>query len=598
MLTDYTNNRLGKISELAEEGKIITGLRKLLYREDLWLLAYQNLLGNKGAGTEGVDGSSMSDMTRERIARLIASIRDGNYEPKPVRRVYIPKADGRRRPLGIPTGDDKLVQEVVRLILERVYEPVFSDDSHGFRPGRSCHTALERVRRWTGTKWFLELDVKGFFDGIDHGKLIQLLERRIDDGKFLRIIRSMLRAGYLENWEFQRTYSGTPQGGVISPLLANIYLHELDGFVREMQREFNCGTRRRNSREATVLSSRINRRRVKLEQLRAQGQESDEAVRLHQEIRQYQEERLNYPGTDPFDPDFRKLFYCRYADDFLIGIIGSRAEAEAIYARVRTFIREELKLEIAEAKSGIRHNADGVTFLGYDVNVRPGHLLRRHIERGRRCTKRLASANISLRVPHEKVRAFCTEKGYGQFDEGNAVHRPRLLNLSEVEIVQIYNSEMRGIANYYAIADDAKRELSKLCYLGTYSLFHTLAAKRRCRMTAVIASMKEGRDFILPYKAGEVAKTLPVWRLRNLQNRVRQFAEVDLTPLPHAAPQRQEIITRLLAGVCEACDGIGVRVSVHLVRNLRSRKLANTRLLHLCETSRRRSLTVCKDCVY
>jgi RNA-directed DNA polymerase len=598
MLTDYTINRLGKISELAKEGRVITGLRKLLYREDLWLLAYQNLLGNKGAGTKGVDGSTLSDMTRERIARLITLIRDGDYQPKPVRRVYIPKADGRRRPLGIPTGDDKLVQEVVRIILERVYEPIFSDDAHGFRPKRSCHTALESVRRWTGTKWFLELDVKGFFDNIDHGKLIQLLGRRIDDGKFLGIIRSMLRAGFLENWEFQRTYSGTPQGGVISPLLANIYLHELDEFVRGMQREFNCGTRRRNSREATVLSSRIHRRRVKLEQLRAQGQEPVEAARLHQEIRQYQEERLKYPGTDPLDPDFKKLLYCRYADDFLIGVIGSRAEAEVIYARVRTFLAEDLKLEVAEAKSGIRHNADGVSFLGYDVNVRPGHQLRRHIERGRRCTKRFASENIALRVPHESVRAFCANKEYGQFDEGKAVHRPRLLNLSEVEIVQIYNSELRGFANYYAIADDAKTKLNKLCHLGTYSLFLTLAAKRKSRMTAVIASMKDGNNFTLRYMVGELVRTLSVWRLRNLQSKPTQFANVDLTPMIHTVPQRQEIITRLLAGVCEACNGIGLRVGVHLVRNLQCRKLANSRLLHLCGISRRRSLTVCKDCVY
>lgn len=601
MLTEYTNKRLRTLSELAVEGKVINGLRKLLYQEDLWLLAYQNLLSNKGAATKGVNNVTLSDMSRERIARLIAAVRDGHYQPQPVRRVYIPKANGKLRPLGIPTGDDKLVQEVLRIVLERIYEPIFSDDSHGFRPGRSCHTAITRVGYWTGTKWFLELDVKGYFDNIDHEVLMRLLARKIDDWKFLRIIRQMLQAGYLENWEVQRTYSGTPQGGVVSPILANIYLHELDQFVREMQKEFNRGTRRRNSREATALSSRINRRRVKLDLLMKAGQKDDEeAKRLSVEIQQLADERRKYPGTDPFEPNYRKLTYCRYADDFVLGVIGSRAEAEALFRKVSSFLTEQLCLEVAGDKSGIRHKHEGIRFLGYDVNIRPGYLLKRHIECGRRVTKRLASENICFQVPPEKIRAFCQEHGYGDLSQTLIRHRPDLLNWSEVEIVQAYNSEFRGFANYYALAHDVKRKLNQLGYMASYSLFHTLAAKRRCPQSQVIASLRRGDRHILEYEVNGFPMQLPVWKLKDLQPRSHQFSNVDLSPIFGATPKRHEVMTRLLAGYCDVCQKGGLKVSVHMVHALRQRQLSNQTLLARIKATgpHARNLVLCAECLH
>jgi RNA-directed DNA polymerase len=209
----------------------VNGLHRLLTHRPLWTEGLDRIKRNKGAGTPGTDKITVKNLGETDIETLIAQLMEGTYRPRPVRRVYIPKANGTLRPLGIPTAKDRLVQEVVRSILNRIYEPIFSDHSHGFRERRSCHTALTHIQKaWTGVKWLVEVDTKGCFDNIDHSVLMKLLERRIDDRKFLSLIRDMLKAGYLEQWTFNETHSGTPQGGIISPLLANIYLHELDFF--------------------------------------------------------------------------------------------------------------------------------------------------------------------------------------------------------------------------------------------------------------------------------------------------------------------------------------------------------------------------------
>ncbi|WP_312219379.1 reverse transcriptase domain-containing protein [Sphingobium yanoikuyae] len=232
MLPGTVEKAIGSLPTVVRSGRRANGLFRLMKSPSLWDQAYLKVAANKGAMTPGIDGRTFDGYSPEKVLSIIARLSDGTYKPAAVRRVLIPKSDGRMRPLGIPTTEDRLVQEVVRIVLNQIYEPIFHDASHGFREGRSCHTALKTIGAvWTGVKWLVDVDVVSFFDNIDHAILLHLLEKRIEDRRFIALIRGMLKAGYMEDWRFRRTLSGTPQGGVVSPLLANIYLHELDEWI-------------------------------------------------------------------------------------------------------------------------------------------------------------------------------------------------------------------------------------------------------------------------------------------------------------------------------------------------------------------------------
>ncbi len=214
MLSESTLIKLQGIRKCSTNGHKVKNLFQIILNApDLWEQAYGNIYNNKGGMTPGVDRLTIDGYSEERAANLRELLRENRYMPSPVERVYIPKPNGKQRPLGKPTANDKQVQEVWRMILESIYEPVFKESSHGFRMKRSCHTALRGIAStWTGVKWFIEFDIEGFFDNIDHKILMALLEKKIDDSKFLNVIIKMLKAGYVEEWKFHDSYSGTPQG--------------------------------------------------------------------------------------------------------------------------------------------------------------------------------------------------------------------------------------------------------------------------------------------------------------------------------------------------------------------------------------------------
>jgi retron-type reverse transcriptase len=432
MLSLRTNRKLIGSRHCVSKGRKVTDLFKIITTcEDLWMQAYQNIRTNRGSMTKGVDKSTADGFSSELPKVLMHQLREGSYRFKPVRRVFIPKPNGKMRPLGIPTFKDKLVQEVCRMLLENIYESLFSNGSHGFRPNRSCHTALQEVKKWNATVWFIEYDIKGYFDNIDHEILMQILAKKIDDRRFLKLIREMLRCGYMEDWKYHKTYSGTPQGGVISPILSNIYLNELDEFVESLILEFNKGTGPEKSRnpqyqELTIkkacICQKIRRRKERLKSgLQINGRVkhklSDEERRQLQSVitgllGQYKElgvAQRKIPSVICNDPNWRRLRYVRYADDFLMGLVCPRSEAVKIMSRVEQFLKEKLKLEISPDKTGIKHATnEGTRFLSYDILISNNRNERWKAGKGKGIPykQRNAAVAVHLEVPWEKVEKF------------------------------------------------------------------------------------------------------------------------------------------------------------------------------------------------
>jgi group II intron reverse transcriptase/maturase len=403
-----------------------------LFNPDLWLRAYGKIYRNPGAMTKGAGDETVDGMSLGKIQALIETLRAERWNWSPVRRVLIPKANGKTRPLGIPRWSDRLLQEVLRSLLEAYYEPQFRDSSHGFRRWRSCHTALLQIQKtWKGTSWFIEGDIKGCFDNINHDVLIGILKRDIHDGRLIGLLRDALKAGYLEAGRLCETRSGSPQGGIASPLLANVYLNELDRFVEdELAPAYTRGKVRKPNPEYQKVHA------ARWKALRHGDVEL--AARLRGDLRKLS-------TVDPLDPDFRRLKYVRYADDFLMGFIGPRREAEEIRDRVRVFLKEELDLDLSEEKTLITHATDDKAhFLGYELS------------KARSCDyvsgsfkKRNANGVIQLRMPREavvKVRKMVCGRG------GKPGHRRELVDDQEYTIIQKYQSILRGIYNYYRLA--------------------------------------------------------------------------------------------------------------------------------------------------
>lgn len=593
------DRRIGSLPALSRSGKRINGLHRMMRSSHLFERAYARIARNRGALTAGIDGETFDGMSLEKLALISRQVAEGAYRPRPVRRVYIPKANGKLRPLGIPTVEDRLVQEVVRIILEAIYEPVFLDEAHGFRPRRSCHTALRAIQRnWTGVKWLIEVDVRGFFDAIDHDILLRLLERRIDDPRFIDLIKNMLEAGYLEDWTLNETHSGTPQGGVVSPLLANIYLHELDLFMETMQAGFDRGTKRRDHELYRRLGRRTARLRRQIDALRAKGAEESAVTSLIERISAIDKEMRSLPTGDPMDPNFRRLRYCRYADDFLIGVIGGKQEARDVMSAVQIFLGTTLNLSVSPEKSGIHHASNGSRFLGYHVcttsSLRPTIMAERQRRGGgtRRVPVRPPSGVVQLRVPRDRVVGFCGRNGYGDLQRRRPHVRPQLLHASDLEIAAAYNAELRGFATYYLLAQGVKRSLGLLAYMASRSLFKTLAARHRSGLAKIKKRLRSGADFVVR----ENGRSLTVWQLKHLDPTPRMGQIVDMLDIPAFMPGRWDhLIVRLKSRICEACGDTSGPFEVHQTRTL-VEMVAELSAFGPSLAQPRKTLVLCSSC--
>jgi len=563
----------------------------ILNAPDLWRQAYCNIYNNKGGMTPGVDGLTMDGYSDERAVNLCTLLRENRYVPTPVRRVYIPKPNGKQRPLGMPTANDKLVQEVWRMILESIYEPIFSENSHGFRIQRSCHTALRDIKYWTGTKWFIEFDIEGYFDNIDHQKLVELLEKKIDDKKFVNVIRKMAQAGYVEDWKYHNTYSGTPQGGIISPILANIYLHELDGYVETLISNCNKGKRRSENLEYGNILKQTSRLNKKIDQ----EMNPETRASLLAQKKTLQRQTLQMSSKNQHDPYYRRLRYCRYADDFVLGAICPKSEAEEIYRKIEIFLKEELKLKTSQSKSGLKHNTEIIRFLGYDITINNTERIVKVNIKEQHTKRRTLKAHITLNVPQAKMKSFADKNRYGNWETMRAKHRPLLSHLSDIEIALLYVAEMRGFAQYYAMTDNFSH-MGKLRYLWIRSFLGTMGDTHKMSSQKVATMLNRGSYMAVRETEKGKTREVKLFKLTDVKREAIFDSEVDKPPLMFKYTSGSELSKRMDANKCEYCEREGGYFEVHHIRKLADIKRGKEPWQQLMIARKRKTLVLCVDC--
>ena len=568
-------------------------LYRILFNEELFYVAYQKIASNGGSTTKGSDGRSIDEMSLARIETLIASLKDESYQPHPSRRVHIPKKNGKMRPLGIPAFEDKLVQEVVRMILEAIYEGHFETTSHGFRPKRSCHTALLHIQKtFNGAKWFIEGDIKGFFDNIDHDVLVQILRERISDDRFIRLIRKFLKAGYVEDWTFHNTYSGTPQGGIVSPILANIYLDKLDKYVKEYIRHFDKGTKRRSGKESNDLANERKRTVRKLKKIK----DGTEKAALVARLKAIEQERAAFPSGDEMDGSYRRLKYIRYADDFILGVIGSKEDALRIKEDIKSFLSESLALELSEEKTLITHTGKSAKFLGYEITVTRNNHQRRDVQgRLRRTYGKRVRLNVSMATLRDKLLE------YGAMEiklrNGKEIWKPKcrsgLIFNDDLEILDRYNRETVGFCNYYLIANNCV-VLHNFRYIMEYSMYKTFAGKYRSTVRKINKKYRLNKLFTVKYEQKGVIKSRTFYKT-SFKRRTTAFnGSCDIEPYSIADVSRTNLTDRLKAEKCELCGATG-KLIMHHVRNLKDLK-GKESWKRLMSARKRKTIALCPSC--
>lgn len=584
---------LGKICNNSTKNKdeVFTRLYRYLLRPDIYFKAYQNLYANSGAATKGVNDDTADGFSEEKITKIIQSLKDKTYQPTPVRRVYIEKANGKLRPLGIPSFTDKLVQEAIRMLLESVYEPIFSNNSHGFRPNRSCHTALASLKKeFTGAKWFIEGDIKGCFDNINHKKLISFINNKIKDANLIQLIYKFLKAGYVANWQYHKTFSGTPQGGIISPILANIYLHELDEFVEKLEKEFEKPRERCITKEYSITRHKMNLLKRKINDCTGVEKEL-----LLKEFKKIRAALLKLPYKSQTD---KKIKYIRYADDFIIAVNGSREDCIDIKNKLGNFISENLKMELSAEKTLITHSNDYARFLGYDIRVRREN----KIKPKNGVTQRTLHNRVELNVPLEdKIQKFLfAKKVIIQKENGDLIPVPRksLLRCTDLEIISAYNAELRGICNYYSLASN----FCKLTYFGyfmEYSCLKTIANKHKSTVSQTKEKFRNGSgNWGIPYTTKSGDKICNFAKYIECKNASISY----LDKIPHFALNyaytRTTFDSRLKAKECELCGTTTAQCyEIHHVNKVKNLKGKNEWELVMI-AKRRKTIVACKDCHY
>lgn len=557
---------------------------KQLFDINIFKTAYQTLKSKPGNMTPGTDKETLDAISIRWAEETIKSFKDRTFQFKPSERVYIPKKNGKLRPLGIPTPKDKVIQEVFRMMLQTVYEPIFMDSSHGFRPSRSTKTAVFEVRKWNGVTWIIEGDIKGYFDNIDHQVLAELLMKKVKDQNLMDLYWKLVKAGYVNDGKYTRSHLGVPQGGVLSPLLSNIYLHEFDVYMQDLiERYTDTKSVSKNNPEYQRLRRQI-QKLANSEELSENDKET--LIKLSEQLKKTPWViRDNSTGT--------RVYYNRYADDWIIGISGDQELAMKIKEEASDFLKNVLKVELSQEKTKITHvTQDKVQYLGFNISRRSRIYTESQksylINTGR--IRRPSNASVIIEAPIEKLISKLVDQGYAWEKDRQPKAVTKWIYLNPEDIIRKYNWVIRGIMEYYKSVEN-KNQLGQILWILKFSAVNTLA--RKLNNSPKQVWKKYGNPITIKFKTGDKENQITLYEPNTLK-RDRTF---DLQSYFNFDPFNVTFFALSSNHVwdmnCIICDEKDY-VEMHHVKHIKKEEAKG--FTKVMQSLNRKQIPVCRDC--
>ncbi len=562
--------------------------KKFILNKELLLYAYKNLRSKPGMMTPGINPTTLDGISDETMDEIINTLKDQSFKFTPVRLIEIDKPNGGKRPLSLGNPQDKLVQEMMRMVLEAIYEPLFHNNSHGFRRERSCHTALRYVfTQFRGCTWWIEGDIKQCFDSIPHDKLISLLETKIKDKRFINLIIKALNAGYMLDRKKLFDIIGTPQGSIISPILANIYLDQLDQFIDVLKSKFDSGI--------TAISC-INRfpKYRSIESKIAVAKKKEESLERSKTLR-YWSTKLRNTATRKKNEADNRLVYVRYADDWILAVNGKYSDAVKFLELITDYCKNDLGLIVSPEKTKITNSyKNHILFLGtnikhstrYDVIRRKGHKIR-------------SSGFLMLTAPMSIIANKLQDSGFHTYHLGNT--KTNWLALTLPQILHMANSVIRGYLNYYSFVYNRNRLTGYVTYIIKDAVLRTIAAKMKLRTRAQVTK-KYGKSLTIKTYDGTTSKLVHSISLINTSKEYRlnlwdfkiKKKDIISTQIPALYSNNVSLAT-ILASKCSICNS-EYRVEMHHIRKLSDLKIDKSDLNYLMSKTKRKQIPLCREC--
>jgi len=580
------NNVPSKLISLQEyckdnvEKMINRKLYNILYDRKMYEIVYDKLKSKPGTMSAGLTPYTLEGLNIKNINKVILSLKDESFQFKPRRTIEIPTNHGKVRRLGIASPIDKIVMGVMCMILEIIFEPRFSNCSHGFRPGRGCHTALKQAESsLKSSVYVIEGDLKGSFYNLNHGILMSILSNHITDKRFLNLIAKSLKAGYGEDIQnLKYDIVGTPQGSVLSPILCNIYLDNMDKFIMEIEKDFNRGTKSTRNKEYHRISTIRNRENNNMELAR-------------QYSRRQQLKHIPYTIQDNTFCKV-KVVYIRYAEDWIIGVKGTLEEVKDIMNKVKEFLSVNLQLTLSDEKTKITHlNKNKVLFLGTHISrSKVVHVSSRvHNKNGKfETVAQRMSKLILLEAPLLIIRHKLTEAKF--MAKGKPCPKFVWSVLQPKQILSLYNNVFRGYINYYSFAANQGKLVSFIRWVMFFSLGRTLATKFSTRVSKIVQKFGINYQLINPeakspgllkpsYKANLGAAKFKI----NVETRVNSLYAISKS------------IAWLDNLSCSSC-GSTHRVEMHHIRYMKDLNPKARTIDALMEKANRKQIPLCRVC--